>query len=293
MAISHVKSVTIADFTGTVTAFNSQGSTATVAASALALPSDWNSVHNQYYTVTGNTTQGTTASGTNVVLSGAGRVSVGGTGATIVISAPPAVTLDGYIVPYLDREMLAAQIGNNQIFVQPLNVRQAFQFDRFVAPVIYTATSNQSGSATLSLSIGLYTRNGNSLSLAASTSQTFAVTNSGTVGSYSLVAGLRHLPINWTSTIEADNYWLAIGSRTTTGGAAGMTWSNVVASQINTALSGWWQSAANASNQFVLGLGSFNTTSTALPASMAFAAISGSAAINARPVIFQFASSTT
>jgi len=35
MALSHVKSVTIGDFTGTVTAFQSNGSTATVAASDL------------------------------------------------------------------------------------------------------------------------------------------------------------------------------------------------------------------------------------------------------------------
>lgn len=50
MSVVHAKSVTVADFTGTVTAFNSQGSTTTVAASDLARPSDWNSGHNQLYT---------------------------------------------------------------------------------------------------------------------------------------------------------------------------------------------------------------------------------------------------
>lgn len=89
MAVSHVKSVTIGDFTGTVTAFNSQGSTVTVAATDLARPSDWNSVHNQYFTLTGNTTGGSTASGTNIVFAASGGASIGVSGDnTIYISAP-------------------------------------------------------------------------------------------------------------------------------------------------------------------------------------------------------------
>lgn len=294
MPIVHAKSITVADATGTATGWFGT-TTVTVAASAIQLPSDWNSAHNMLFTLTGNTTNNSTVSGTNIIIAGSGNVSVGGSNGSIIISGGGGGggNIDGYIVPYLDREFLAAQVGNNQIFVQPLNVRAAFQFDQLIVPVVYTATSNSSGSATLSMTAGVYTRNGNSLSLLSSTSGTFAVTNSGTVGSYSLVSGLRMLPFNWTGTLSADNYWVALGSRTTTGGAAGMTWSNLVASNINTALAGFWQSAANASNQFVLGLGSFNTTSTAMPASMAFSAISGSGANNLRPIIFQFASSTT
>ena len=45
MALYHVKSNTIADFTGTVTGFNSQGSTTTLAATNLVRPGDWNSAH--------------------------------------------------------------------------------------------------------------------------------------------------------------------------------------------------------------------------------------------------------
>jgi hypothetical protein len=69
MAISHVKSDTIADFTSAqVTVFNSQGSTTTVAATDLVRPSDWNSAHNQYVTISGANTAGqSTASGTNLV----------------------------------------------------------------------------------------------------------------------------------------------------------------------------------------------------------------------------------
>lgn len=45
MIVSHAKSNTIADFTGTVTVNNSSGGTQTVVASNLVRPSDWNSNH--------------------------------------------------------------------------------------------------------------------------------------------------------------------------------------------------------------------------------------------------------
>lgn len=86
MSISHVKSNTIADFTGTVTVFNSVGGTATRNATDLVRPSDWNSVHNQFYTITGNTNNASTASGTNVVLSGGNGVTLVGSNSVIGFS---------------------------------------------------------------------------------------------------------------------------------------------------------------------------------------------------------------
>jgi hypothetical protein len=95
MAVSHIKSDTIADFTGTFTGFNSQGSTTTIAATDVVLPSDWNSAHNQFYTLTGNTVGNSTASGTNVLFAGSGGVSLGGSTGTVVISAPNSSSLVG------------------------------------------------------------------------------------------------------------------------------------------------------------------------------------------------------
>jgi hypothetical protein len=45
LTVQHVKSDTVADFTGTVTVNNSSGGTATVLATNLVRPSDWNSAH--------------------------------------------------------------------------------------------------------------------------------------------------------------------------------------------------------------------------------------------------------
>ena len=71
MAISHVFSNAIPDGTNT----------------NIVRPSDWNSAHNQYYTLSGNTLGNSTVSGTNVVLQGAGNVSLSGTGQTVVVYA--------------------------------------------------------------------------------------------------------------------------------------------------------------------------------------------------------------
>ncbi len=53
MTVSHVKSVTIADWSGAVTVANSTGGTTTAAASDLARPSDWNSAHATTLSLTG------------------------------------------------------------------------------------------------------------------------------------------------------------------------------------------------------------------------------------------------
>jgi len=71
VAISHVFSNAIPDGTNT----------------NIVRPSDWNSAHNQYYTLSGNTLGNSTVSGTNVVLQGAGNVSLSGTGQTVVVYA--------------------------------------------------------------------------------------------------------------------------------------------------------------------------------------------------------------
>ena len=51
ITVSHAKSNTIADFTGTVTLNNSAGATTTAMATDLVRPSDWNSAHNFTFTL--------------------------------------------------------------------------------------------------------------------------------------------------------------------------------------------------------------------------------------------------
>ena len=88
MAVSHVKSSPVADFTGTVTVFNSLGVTATTNATALVRPSDWNSAHNQFMTLSGNVGTNSTVSGSNIIFQAAGNISLFASTDTVIFSAP-------------------------------------------------------------------------------------------------------------------------------------------------------------------------------------------------------------
>jgi hypothetical protein len=95
MAVSHVKSNSVADFTGTVTVFNSLGATTTTLATALVRPSDWNSAHNQFMTISGNTAGASTLSGTNLVYQAGNNVTLSATDQTMIVSALASSSLVG------------------------------------------------------------------------------------------------------------------------------------------------------------------------------------------------------
>lgn len=271
MAVSHVKSDTIADFTGTITGFNSQGSTTTIAATDLVRPSDWNSVHNQFYTLAGNTIGNSTASGTNVVFSAAGDFTLGGSTGTIVFSGPAR---QQGLALYADLPLVAGQVGNATVQFDP-HMLPSVEFDRLVFQVINTNSSNSSGSHTLSFWAGLYTRTNSSISLLSSTSTSTALTHSGTAGSYSFYSGIRHVTIPWTGTLTGGQYWAAFVSRTSSGGANG-TYSNLVVSNVSSNFNGFFGESHNTTVQMTLGQGVYTATSAGLPGSVAFTQIRGS-----------------
>lgn len=337
MAISHVKSNIVPDWTGTVTIGNSTGGTQTVAATDLVRPVDWNSAHNQYYTLSGNTNGASTASGTNVVLSGGNNVTLVGGGATVGFSvgnyittgalsnhshgnptlaltnlsgttasnsagltlslsaAAPgggaAVTRSGFDPFGHGVETVYGQQGAGTVHVQPMTIPGAVQFDRIALAYAGSNASNSSFSATLSMAVGLFTNNASTLSVLASTSTSFAMSASGTVGSYSLWAGPRNVTIPWTSTITGD-VWVGIWSRTTTGGGAGMTFNQGLASQPNSAFSGILGVSSATNNQQGLGRGIYSVSSTTLPSNMPLTQINGTGSLGLRSPIFYFASGT-
>jgi len=273
MAVSHVKSDTIADFTGTITGFNSQGSTTTIAATDLVRPVDWNSAHNQFYTLTGNTTGNSTASGTNVIFAGSGGISVGGSTNSIIISGPSVVVYPGF-QPYDDFVQVVGQVGQGSLLFDPQPIPNV-SFDRLVVFLQNTNSSNSSGSHTLRFSIGFYTRNDSTLSLFTSFAGSTAVTHSGTVGSYSWYSGGRGFPITFGATsISEARYWLGFVSSTSSAGANG-TYSNYLVSNIASQYTGLFGTASNATMQPKLGQGFYSATTTGLPASVGFSQING------------------
>lgn len=78
MAVTHIKSNIVADFTGTVTVFDNAGASQTMAATDLVRPSDWNSAHGHLITLGGNTAGASTVSGTNIVYAGGNNITLSG-----------------------------------------------------------------------------------------------------------------------------------------------------------------------------------------------------------------------
>lgn len=150
MAVSHIKSNTIADWTGTVTIGNSAGSSTTMAATDLVRPGDWNSAHNQFYTLSGNTTNQSTASGTDVVFSAAGpSLTLGGSTGSIVFSTPPHVS--SFKLP-IDGGLQTTSVSGPTSHAQAFNLPEpgSFSFIRIPAVMTLASTSFATTAATLS-----------------------------------------------------------------------------------------------------------------------------------------------
>jgi hypothetical protein len=245
-----------------------------------------------------NTTQSSsgTVDGRSLSFHGAGGVSVGVSAGSIVISGAAGgagATLSGLTHWGPAAELVYGQHGAGTLHVAPIeNMGAAFQFDRVIIPVQISNASNSSGSFTLSYGVGIYTNNAGTLSVLASTSGSTNFSGSGTVGSYSLYAGPRNLTIPWTTTITAANIWQGVWSRTTTGGAAGMTLNIGLVSQPNSNFSGILGVATNASYQTRLGFGIYGSSSTNVPSSVPISTIQGSQSIGLRVPAIMFASGT-
>lgn len=296
MPISHVKSDTIGDMTGTVTVMNSVGSTATVAATDLIRPSDWNSAHNQYLTLSGNTAGQSTISGTNIVLQGGDNITLSATtaagAATVIISAAAGGaggTKSGFN-PYADLPFVAGQQGQGRLYIEP-DEWPNFQCDRMAIPIHITNASNSSGSQTLSYWMGVYSDNAGTLSRFASTSTSIAMTQSGTVGSYSLHSGMRLVTIPYTTTFTEGVYWIAQATRTTSGGA-NATISQILISQLNSNFLGHFGSSHNTTMQYTKGQGVYTVTTSGMPASIGFNQIRGSDSMAFRAPVMGFYSGT-
>jgi hypothetical protein len=153
--------------------------------------------------------------------------------------------------------------------------------------------TNSSNSITMSAWVGLYSQNASSISLISSTSGSTNFTGSGTVGSFSLYGGPKLFTIPWTNTITEGDYFFGIVVRTTTGGGAGHTISQLCVSKFtNSAWSGIIGAATGATDQYQLGLGVYTVSTSGIPVSIAFTQINGSGSMALREPVFQLVSGT-
>lgn len=143
MAVSHVKNNAAGDWSGVVTVHNSQGSTTTVNATDIVRPVDWNSAHNQFYTLSGNTNNASTASGTNVVLQGLGQVTLVGSTATIGISVAPVS--HSIFEPHKGAQWGVSANGQSVLAMQPFTAPNVV-FNHIGFKVTFSNASNSTGS---------------------------------------------------------------------------------------------------------------------------------------------------
>lgn len=194
-ALSHVKSDTIPDFTGTFTGFNSQGSTVTIAATDIVRPSDWNSAHNIFLTMSGNTGGTSTMSGTNIVLAGGIGIilsnSTAADGATVSFALSDIVTGLPVYIPASTGTNTRGAMGTSSasVFLYPFYLDNYVVFNaiRMLQSASFVS-STVSGQQTISSSWGIYTNNASTLSLLSSFSLSQAMTNSSVSGTVSFAS---------------------------------------------------------------------------------------------------------
>jgi hypothetical protein len=227
-------------------------------------------------------------------LSATGGLSISTNGSTISIGfAPRTATMWD---PLNQAVKVAGQVGNASLHIVPLPTPAdaalgELQVNRLCIPLYVSNASNSTGTLTISHSFGLYTKTGSSLSLFASTSYSTAWTFSGTE-SASLHHGIRLHTIPWTTTISDGMYYVAQWSRSNSGGANGSI-SQILVSQIASNFSGIFGEATNRSRQWPLGFGVFSASvTTAMPSSIAFSQMDGTASAAARPPSFFMISGT-
>jgi len=288
----------------------SNGISVSVAAPGAAAENNW------HHALGANTAGNTTASGSTIGLSGINltisgtnnsvlnlsvpatsslsaeaNITIGTTGSTIgfSVAAPGGgTTLSGFD-GYANNEFLAIAGGQASLWLDRLDLQAAMQFDRVGLRITHSNATNSSGSATISAWVGFYTRNASSLSLLASTSFSTGITQSGTVGSYSRYGGIKILPVPWTTTFDAGNYWVGLITRTTTGGA-NMTFGNLANSQIASTMSGFFGSASAATNQIRIGVGVYSATTSGLPSGISITQINGNSSAFLRQPAYLFMS---
>lgn len=225
MAVSHIKSNAVADWTGTVTVGNSAGGTQTIAATDLVRPVDWNSAHNQFYTLTGNTSANSTASGTNVLFSGGSNITLEGTGSRIGIhaSGPPTLSFYDNLVP---GSTATLQLGNATMHVFPLTPANEVMPGNLSALSIFmnvTGTVSTGAAFSVSASIGFFTSvNSTQLTRVFTASSSWG-TNAANMNINDSFGGWRWLSFASSQFDVAPNfsdgvrYWVAFWSRSSSG----------------------------------------------------------------------------
>ena len=157
--IQHAQNLTQADFTGTVTVFNSSGGTVSAVATNLLQPSDWNSVHNFTATVQ-------PADVASLFIIGSGMTSSTSTNG-ISVGFPEVNFFEPWPLPNADSTLSTGSIGT--WYIDPFSLKNVFAGGRlnlfgsiaagFLNNTTYsTSTASHTKYATIEHDIAIYSR---------------------------------------------------------------------------------------------------------------------------------------
>jgi hypothetical protein len=208
-------------------------------------------------------------------LVGVGQVSISSAGSTISVIGGPQLSFFN-AAPFDVTGV--SQLGQGSIQFYPINDPEPFSASRAYAfaSITILSSAGSSNAGVISQYFGLYTRNGSTLSLASSGSQSYQFSNTSN-NSFASISGMRQISVPLAVNYTGGDIWVAAMSLTSSTANNFFTASNLIAQPLITgAIQGLIGEAFANSKQQVPGQGFFSTTSAALPASVAFSQITGS-----------------
>lgn len=226
-AVSHNKSLTMADFAATVTVFNSQASTTTIAATDLARPSNWNSAHDQFITLSGNTSNLSSAGPiSNIILAGGNDITlsmataVGVASITFVASGDIMSRFTEWGIP--GGSTAASSITNSASF-RAMLIDQPISFTRvdFGVSVSLSSAVGATFGRVITSAFVIYTRNASTLSPLVGAIGTTTYTWASNTANFNSVNGGRLVSFPISTVLTPGEYWAGFQMQTATSVSSG------------------------------------------------------------------------
>jgi hypothetical protein len=227
-AVSHNKTLTMADFTGTVTVFNSQASTTTIAATDIWRPSNVNSAHDQYITISGNTS-GLANAGpvSNIILAGGSNITLSMTKGANVASI--SIVASGVIMSRYTDFGVPGAISSSGVTAVSASLRvigidQPITFTNIAVPMLWTLSTTANASTfgrAITSGLVIYTNNASTLSPVVGAVGTTTITWASNSSNWSQNNGDRLLSFNIASVLQPGEYFMALQFLTATTTSSG------------------------------------------------------------------------
>ncbi len=237
LSVQHHKSVTLADWSGTVTVANSTGGTTTANGSDLARPSDWNSAHDLTFSLSASELNNLFSFGTGL----------SSTTDTNGISA--GINSVGYYEPFVFiGSTLAAAAGHANVSLDPFFAPMGLPTGRILSPRQVSAPFIHGAVFTCSLT--------GSVTKYATVSNRLAIYSQGTGASSTALYSA------WTG--DANSYATQVIAQTSASTTATGTTSNTISNYATISIPTAWDSAGGVTYGTFTASGTRSTTNTSV-----------------------------